>query len=422
MMRKIALCLALASLLGMGGQALAVIGTIDDVPAATLLLPYFEVDISGATPTGVNTLFSINNASATAVLAHVTVWSDQSIPVLDFDVYLTGYDIQTVSMFDILKNGNLPRTASAGQDTNPQISPKGPISQDINFASCSGTLPYTNPALNAAFRAHLQAILQGNASPTFGNCYGSKTNDNILRGYVTVDTVNSCNVLFPSQLATGYDSVLTDQNVLWGDYFYVNTTQNFASGETLLSIESCPTCFVPGDHTFYGRYAAATAIDSREPLPTTMAARYINGGDFTGGTDFVVWREGGNQASAVGYNCNLQGPAQWYPLPATQIGIFDETEQVVTAENCPSGFDCGVDIVIPNEAQKIDVVSTLLTPFSFGWAYLNLQWGPLPAYGDNFAQMWLETVMDSNGRFSVGFDGVQLDNANTPNTTIIPFP
>jgi hypothetical protein len=53
---------------------------------------------------------------------------------------------------------------------------------------------------------------------------------------------------------------------------------------------------------------------------------------------------------------------------------------------------------------------------------LNLQWGPLPAYGDNFAQMWLTTVMDATGRFSVGFDGVQLDNANTPTTIFIPFP
>jgi hypothetical protein len=212
----------------MGGQAFAVIGTVDDVPAATLLLPYFEVDL--ADQNGVNTLFSINNASATAVLAHVTVWSDQSVPVLDFDVYLTGYDVQTLSLREVLQNGNLPRTASDGQDLpNDSISPQGPASQDINFASCGGTLPYGNPALNAAFRAHLQAVLQGNPSPTFvGRCYGSKRNDGILRGYVTVDTVNACNVFFPSQLATGYDSVLTDQNVLWGDYFYVNSAQNFA--------------------------------------------------------------------------------------------------------------------------------------------------------------------------------------------------
>src|SRR3954454_17316745 len=122
-MRKLCLCLALAGLLGLGGQAFAVIGTIDDVPAATLLLPYFEVDLNNAN--GINTLFSINNASATAVLAHVTVWTDQSVPALDFDVYLTGYDVQTISLRDIFVNGNLPVTASAGQDPKDTISPKG---------------------------------------------------------------------------------------------------------------------------------------------------------------------------------------------------------------------------------------------------------------------------------------------------------
>jgi len=422
-MRKLCLCLALVSLLGLGGQAFAVINTIDDVPAATLLLPYFEVDL--ASTDGVNTLFSVNNASATAVLAHVTIWSDQSIPVLDFDVYLTGYDVQTLNLRDILQIGNLPRTASAGQDTaQDAISPQGDLSQDINFASCGGTLPYTNPALNAAFRAHLQAILQGNASPTFGTCYGSKTRDNILRGYVTVDTVNACNVLFPSQFPL-YDTVLTDENVLWGDYFYVNTGQNFAQGETLVHIESCPTCFVTGDHTFYGRYNGATAIDGREALPTTLAARYLNGGGFNGGTDFLIWREGGSQASATSYNCNLPGPAEWYPLTANQIGVFDEQEQVVTSENCPSGFDCDEDIVVPNEAQRLDVATDFLTPFDFGWVYANLQLGAgdvHPTYGDPYNQAWLTTVMDATGRFSVGFDGVQLDNANTPTTIFIPFP
>ena len=53
--------------------AAAAICTVDAVPAATLLLPYFEVDL--ANPSGTQTLFSINNASATAVLVHVVIWS-----------------------------------------------------------------------------------------------------------------------------------------------------------------------------------------------------------------------------------------------------------------------------------------------------------------------------------------------------------
>jgi hypothetical protein len=53
-MKKLITCFALASLLALGGSAIADIGTIDDVPAATLLLPYFEVDLDGG---GLTTLF-----------------------------------------------------------------------------------------------------------------------------------------------------------------------------------------------------------------------------------------------------------------------------------------------------------------------------------------------------------------------------
>src|SRR5579863_7329969 len=122
-MARVALGLVLAGLLVAAAPAAAVICTIDAVPAATLLLPYFEVDLNN--PNGLTTLFSINNASASAELVHVVIWSDLSVAVLDFDVYLTGYDIQTINMRDILITGNLPPTASAGQDPADQISPKG---------------------------------------------------------------------------------------------------------------------------------------------------------------------------------------------------------------------------------------------------------------------------------------------------------
>ena len=434
-MKKLSLCLVLLALFGLGTPASALIGTIDDVPAATLLLPYFEVDLNN--PAGIATLFSINNASASAALAHVTVWSDQSVPVLDFDVYLTGFDVVTINLRDILVDGNLPRTASDGQDPSDTISPQGPISQDINFASCSGILPYTNPAISASFRSHLQAWLTGNTSPVTGNCAGARIKDGIMRGYVTVDSVNQCNLLFPSQLLTGYDAALDDRNILWGDYFYVNPGENFAQGETLVHIEACVppgssagygtglpdavNCpFVPGDHTFYGRYASATAIDQREALPTTFVGRFLNGGAFNGGTSYLVWREG--NAAAAGYSCSSAGPSSWYPLDAAQIVLFDEEENPVQSNECPSGDPtCQQIVTIPNEAQRVSAADDLLAPFDFGFAFLNLQNTKIiAAYGDDDAQAWVTMVMDAEGRFSVGFDAVQLDNANSPNTINLP--
>src|SRR5437016_3891160 len=48
-------------------------------PAATLLLPYFEVDLVNRTTT---TLFTITNVSRLPQIAHVTIWTDRSFPVL----------------------------------------------------------------------------------------------------------------------------------------------------------------------------------------------------------------------------------------------------------------------------------------------------------------------------------------------------
>src|SRR5262245_25551330 len=209
-MRTLAVSVALLCLLATGGSVSAEIGTIDDVPAASLLLPYFEVDYANLD--GITTLISINNASASASLAHVTLWTDQGIPTLTFDIYLTGYDVQTLNLRDIF-NGILPLTADAGADTSDTFSPndgisnKGLLSQDINFPGTTGpcgnagTL-YTSP-LAAATVDGLRRAHTGLSSSLLGNLCGSaKYGDTIARGYVTIDSVTQCNVSNPS--AAGY--------------------------------------------------------------------------------------------------------------------------------------------------------------------------------------------------------------------------
>ena len=230
-MRKFAAVLGLALL----GSALIAADSahaqstpqIADQPAATLLLPYFEVALPKGKLTGkvkgINTLFSINNASATAVLTHVTIWSEMSIPVLAFNVYLTGYDLQQIDLGRLL-TGTLPATASNGQDPGNLISPKGPLSQDFTFASCFGQLPFTEMPLD--YIAHVQAALTGKPSAFFGGrCAGLDRGDRIARGYVTIDTVNNCTLRFPGDpgyFISGGLGDATNQNILWGDYFYIS--------------------------------------------------------------------------------------------------------------------------------------------------------------------------------------------------------
>jgi hypothetical protein len=388
------------------------------------LLPYFEVDLGNTN--GVTTLFSINNASATAVLAHVVVWSDLSVPVLDFNVYLTGYDVQSINMRDILA-GNLPQTASAGQDPTDTISPKGQFSQDINFASCTGQLP--TGALPASFVTHLQTALTGQFSSLLGGCAGLAYGDNIARGYVTVDTVNNCTLRFPGDLgyfAAGGSGDATNQNVLWGDYFYVNSATNRADGETLVHIEASatnPETSVSGQYTFYGRYVSFTAADNREPLATNFAVRFLNGGPFSGGTNLIAWRDSKVRQGA--FKCGTT-PA-WYPLGQEQIVIFDEQEHPsvpTTIPVSPQPPQSGI-IPFPAETQSTAVGGAAFpVPFRFGWIFLNLNTtvaaaGSVPPEDPAAAQAWVEAVMSALGRYSVGFDAIKLDSACTANHTRI---
>lgn len=416
---------ALAGSMGTSAAALE-IGTADSVPAATLLLPFFEVDLGN--PNGITTLFSINNASATATVAHVTMWTDQGIPTANFDVYLTGYDVQTINVRDIFL-GNLPRTADDGSDPTDTISKQGPLSQDINFPGASGpcATPYVNPALDAATRAHLAAAHTGQASAVFGGmCSGANLGGNIARGYITVDTVSQCNLMFPSDATYFSGGIATNQNVLWGDYFFVSPAQNFAQGDMLVHVEACVgasylgfvgngagNCpFAAGTYTFYGRYAAVAGMDQREPLATTFASRFLNGGAFSGGTDFLVWRDTKTTPTAANGPYACGGNPAWFPLTQADLVVFDEAENptdICTGTNC-----------MPLAASRIDA-STF--PTAFGWLYANLNHNVVNAsLPTGVAQAWVVPVMDAEGRFSVGFRAMALDTALTSTGGAILIP
>jgi hypothetical protein len=417
-MRKCAFVLLLAALFA-SVPARAVICTIDEVPAATLLLPYFEVNLDNRW--GGNTLFSINNASSTAVLAHVVVWSDLSVPVLDFNIYLTGYDVQTINLFDVL-TGSLPQTASDGQDPDDTISPQGAFSQDINFASCSGFLPPPS-TLRADFVQHIRLALTGKPSPTFlaGNCAGRDLGDNIARGYITVDTVNSCSLLFPGD-PNYFTNVATFQNVLWGDFFYTDELQSYADGNPMVHIEASltdPQTTTPGQYTFYGRYVGWNASDHREPLSTNFGARFITKGTFDAGTSLIVWRD--SKVNQNPFVCPSNGGSlpSWYPLGQEGIVIFDEQEQPMLTSSSPVSPQPPQQGIIPfpAEAQSVLVGSPdLPVPFDFGWMYLDLNStvapaGSVPPEDPAAEQAWVYVTMQAQGRFSVGYDAVQLDSA-----------
>jgi len=437
--RTVLLCIAVASLVAVAGPSNADLCEIDDTPAATLLLPYFEVDLTDENGDGLvdltnrTTLFSINNASATAILAHVVLWTDWTVPTLDFDIYLTGFDVVTINLAHLF-NGFLPVTASDGQDPQDTISPQGPFSQDINFASCTGRFPFNAPELSSQQLTHLRRSHTGLSSPIFGNrCAGAAYGDNVARGYLTVDTVNSCSLLFPGQpgyFAPGGTGIATNQNVLWGNYHYVDGPENFAQGETLVHIEASATLDeTTVDDTFYSRFTVI-GEDNREPLPTTFAARYITAGAFDGGTDLIVWREGGIP-DFDGFICGTE--PLWFPLNQTQVVAFDEEENAtgicIPGEDRVSPPTGEAQTCFPLETQRVPVGRPTPVPGGDdvapvdpigGWLFLNLNYdlgagagGVGTSAPPDPKQAWVTTAFSALGRFSTGMDAIQLDSACT---------
>ena len=287
-MKKLTAIVALA-LLAVAGTGYAVTCAYDNVPGATLLVPYFRVsgavDASGLIDTsgGTDTKVSFVNVSWPGIIAHVTVWNKYSKAVLDFNVPMTGKDAVSFSMKDIL-NGSLnvnaltmvkptadvcginlttghynatpyvgwgqtnylrfPHPQSGVQGTNI-----GSVGQDWQVSISK----YATPDAFSAFRAQVMTSLDESGDITsFQSSHGANVldtdnpacgvGDAVLAsitgdfsGYLTIDVVNYCTNWFPNQsefyendaIATsGWGLYGYTPNVLIGDVFYVDGTAN----------------------------------------------------------------------------------------------------------------------------------------------------------------------------------------------------
>jgi hypothetical protein len=368
-----------------------------DQPAATLLFPYFEVDLDTG---GRTTLLSVNNSSSKATLARVVLWTDWGVPTLAFDVYLTGYDIQTVNLRDVFR-GTLPVTGAA-------VSNLGPLSEGGDaFPGCSAS--GVAPPLGEADRAYLRAAHTGRPVSQAGaatpQCAGSVgQGPAVAVGYATVDVVNRCTPRTlvsaantpadPTYFVDGGNGLAGNLNVLWGDAFYVDPAGNAARNQTAVHLLADPDVFGPGDYTFYGRYVNFDSRDNRGPLSSLYFARYANGGAFSGGTDLIVWRD--NRQSGVLPATCATGPA-WASLGELQLFVFDEEEN---ASEIPDSN------AFPIATQKVHVGGAKLpTPESFGFLLIDL-WHR----DQTHAQGWVTVAMTAEGRFSVGYPAVRVDD------------
>lgn len=427
--RTPSLLIALAGTLIVTGPGVAEICSVDAVPSSTLLLPYFEVDLESQN--GVTTIFTIGNATPDTVLAQVILWTDLAIPVLRFQVLLTGYDVQPINLRDVFDGTlELDDLVFGGFSWEVPVETNDPCT----FLYC----PEVDPVEQAA------AACTGLAIPGLANkCGGTRYYDSLARGYLTIsarthggrpgssgvvvvcEPFGSC-IECPSgsgeaKSCQDVRMAIREENVLFGEFIYVDPSRNYAQGNPLVHIEADELTFEtsqPGQYTFNGRFVDWTATDHHEPLATTFAARYLQNTTFTGGTDLIVWRD--PKEIIEPFDCD-EGPPSPFPLGQEAIVIFDEHENVDIPTPPPISPRPEGSLLnpFPWATQRVTVGSPALpVPFDAGWIYLNLNAGNIngnPPEDPFASQNWVTVIQSAEGRFSVGFDAIQLDSACNAN-------
>ncbi|MEO8198097.1 MAG: hypothetical protein ABI689_15370 [Thermoanaerobaculia bacterium] len=359
------------------------------VPAATLLIPYFEVDLISADHQ--STLFAVTNTGADATLAHVVVWTDWGVPTLTFDLYLAANDVQSINLRDVF-SGILPQTGGG------------------SFTGC--TNPLTLPALDAIALAELRKQHTGQPDD-LGLCAGSgRAGAQVATGFVTIDVAQQCSetITYPGHagyFSAGGTGVAGNANLLIGDFFYVDTAENYAQGNEAVAIVADAGRFGAQPATFYGAWIGHSGDDARAPLGTRYRSRYLNGGAFSGGTDLIVWAEPDvptPQAVTCGSRPTFVNPCQFLRTTA-----FDEAAQGDTPE---------FHFVVSELASRFAVGSTAVpvtAPFGFVDLENAIQLGcAFEPIGETPKQLWVMPVSSASGRFSVGLNAHRTGDALCP--------
>ena len=384
-------------------------------PAATLLVPYFEVDLKAKPSEARTTVFSIINVTNLPQIARVTIWSDYAYPLFGFNVFLTGYDVQAIDLRDLLVRGVVPiNTEQPGPLSRPNFS--NPNHRPTMATECRAGKASAAPALMDDVRSVLTIgrSLGGSRITCPGPDgtqlqLGANHGPTTAIGYVTVDVVATCSAKLPSD-ASYYTSDLLYDNVLIGDYTFIDPKgdkNGYATASPVVHIRAVPEGGGAGSdvptrlpQTFYGRFKPSVS-DRRQPLPSVFAARFIEGGPTLFQTKITIWREA---ATSVGASCSQYSSTA--EAPFVEIARFDERENA-TIYGRQRAAASGAGMTLPPLARMTS--TSILFPASSstdvgGWLYLNL------ADGNRSRQSWVEVTLFAEGRYGVQLPAAALGN------------
>jgi len=372
MKKTLMTCLAIAALFAIAGSASAITCTIDQRPAATLLVPYFEASFnpdgtpSGTGPNARDTLVTICNASSAPMIAHVNVFNERTELVLDFNIALTGFDCQSMSMARVLQGflpatpvttAHVPATADACQ-RNPNAgvySPPTvtgeylrirPVDTATPLDNTLATTLYPQPAWPAgssfAFGV-LDSLDETDDSVACGGVDGEITNP--IRGYVVIDHANYCNLSNPNDPNYYLRDAIGMENNLFGEVIFTSGTGIPTMGGSTVNIEADPS--LAGDvnsspriRTFYARYVGADVLcspgncadfsdnpwnqgvgDQREPLGLKYAARWFSTAGVT--SNFNVWRSSAGSLTDLLGNVEAGTMLPWIVEIVSRVTVYE---------------------------------------------------------------------------------------------------
>jgi hypothetical protein len=460
-------CMAIAALLAIASTAGAITCTVDQRPGATLLVPYFQVSVDGSGnvvgtgATALDTIVTIANASSAPMIAHVSVFNQYSELALDFNIALTGFDVQAMRMADVI-SGTLPVTVNAsGDDTcqknaaaNVYPDPDGflrvrPLFPVFGSDNTQATTAYPVPAFGPGLGVIdlLSIDCDGNRGPN-------------AVGYVTIDHANYCNLSNPSSSAYYNRDAIGMENNLWGEIIFTSGTGIPTYAMSTVNIEAddefgtvaqstatpvrtfyarywnpgdnsgdtspavCPNCggctgippsINPADENFLNCRAPWDVGygDQREPLGLTWAARWFDEGT-TVTTNFRVWR-GSRVAQGQGDFCDL-GLVE----PTVTLSFFDEDEKTTTSGSCVSPCNNPTfNFPLETQQRNISDFNGAHPAAVAGWVqmvFLN------PTDGDVFDQAWVDYSFEGAIALeTILIPGTQLD-PSTCNPLGLEFP
>ena len=461
MKKTLMTCLAIAALFAVAGSASAITCTIDQRPAATLLVPYFEATFGpelnpvGTGESARDTLVTICNASSAPMIAHVNVFNELTQLVLDFNIALTGFDCHSMSMSRIL-SGFLPATPILKNHTvddedacqrNPDAgvySPPTVTGEYLRIAPADAdtatpldntlaTTLYPQPSwpANSAFACDLLDSLD--ETDDSSGCDGGVDCDieNPIRGYLVIDHANYCNLSNPSDALYYSRDAIGMENNLFGEVIFTAGSGLPTMGGSTVNIEADPS--LAGDvdtdiRTFYHRYVGADGLcfggncaqfaatnpwnqgigDQREPLGLKYAARWFD----TAGVEsfFNVWR------ASSGSLTDLLADGDCDDIePVVTLTFFDEDENTVTSGVCPSPCQ-QQEFNFELETQRRSIRDFTHPTWPAGWVSMSFFNGSAPN-GGVFDQAWVEYDFQGPGLFlSASAPATQLDP-----TTCVPL-